>query len=136
MTLLHENEREIYGDTGERCHDIVATVGSPALRMAFDPANFVQVGVRPMDEAWPLLADYTTHIHIKDALFDGGAVRPAGQGDGAIPELLRADGARLPRLPDARAAPAHCRARGRFQRSRRHAHGDTGAARAAWFVTR
>jgi sugar phosphate isomerase/epimerase len=90
MTLLHENEREIYGDTGERCHDIVATVGSPALRMAFDPANFVQVGVRPMDEAWPLLADYTTHIHIKDALFDGGAVRPAGQGDGAIPELLHA----------------------------------------------
>jgi sugar phosphate isomerase/epimerase len=90
MTLLHENEREIYGDTAERCRDILETVGSPALRMAFDPANFVQVGVRPMDQAWPLLADYTTHIHIKDALFDGGAVRPAGQGDGAIPELLTA----------------------------------------------
>ncbi|MFL5805613.1 MAG: sugar phosphate isomerase/epimerase family protein [Roseiflexaceae bacterium] len=89
MTLLHENEREIYGDTAERCRDILEVVGSPALRMAFDPANFVQVGVRPMDEAWPLLADYTTHIHIKDALFEGGAVRPAGAGDGAIPELLR-----------------------------------------------
>ena len=90
VTLLHENEREIYGDTAERCRDILETVGSPALRMAFDPANFVQVGVRPMEQAWPLLADYTTHIHIKDAMFADGAVRPAGQGDGAIPELLAA----------------------------------------------
>jgi len=90
VTLVHENEKDIYGDTGERCHDIVATIGSPALRMAFDPANFVQVGVRPMEQAWPLLADYTIHVHIKDAVFADSSVRPAGEGDGAIPELLAA----------------------------------------------
>jgi sugar phosphate isomerase/epimerase len=94
MTLLHENERGIYGDTPERCSDLLATIDAPALRMAFDPANFVQVGARPMAEAWPLLADYTTHVHIKDAVFATGEVRPAGEGDGAIPELLRALAAR------------------------------------------
>ncbi len=90
VTLVHENEKDIYGDTAERCHDILAAVNSPALRMAFDPANFVQVGVRPMADAWPLLAEYTTHVHIKDAVFADGGVRPAGEGDGAIPELLEA----------------------------------------------
>jgi sugar phosphate isomerase/epimerase len=87
MTLVHENEKDIYGDTAKRCHDIVATIDSPALRMAFDPANFVQVGVRPMAEGWPLLAEWSTHVHIKDALFSG-EVRPAGEGDGAVGELL------------------------------------------------
>lgn len=89
-TLLHENEKEIFGDTAERCHDLLRSVDSSALRMAFDPANFVQCGVKPMAEAWPLLADFTTHIHIKDAIFDGGKVTPAGQGDGEIPALLAA----------------------------------------------
>jgi sugar phosphate isomerase/epimerase len=88
LTLVHENEKEIYGDIPERCADLLNSIGSPALRMAFDPANFVQCGVRPMETAWPLLADLTTHIHIKDAMLSDGSVRPAGQGDGAIPELL------------------------------------------------
>lgn len=90
VTLVHENEKDIYGDTPERCLDIVNTISSPALRIAFDPANFVQVGVQPMSEAWPLLADHTIHVHIKDAVFADGSVRPAGEGDGAIPELIAA----------------------------------------------
>ena len=89
VNLLHENEKEIYGDTGERCRDILEQINSPALRMAFDPANFVQCGVRPMAEAWPLLVDYVTHVHIKDAVFADGGVRPAGQGDGDVPLLLQ-----------------------------------------------
>lgn len=88
VTLLHENERDIYGDTPRRCHDLLAAIGSPALRCAFDPANFVQVGAQPMAEAWPLLAEYVAHVHIKDAVFADSSVRAAGQGDGAIPELL------------------------------------------------
>jgi 3-dehydroshikimate dehydratase len=94
ITLLHENERGIYGENATRCHDLLATLNSPALRMAFDPANFVQAGVRPMDEAWPLLSDFVTHVHIKDAVFADGSVRPAGQGDGDIPALLAALNAR------------------------------------------
>lgn len=90
VTLLHENEKDIFGDTAARCHDLLATINSPALRLAFDPANFVQVGVRPMADAWPLLAEYVRHVHIKDAVFSDGTVRPAGEGDGGIPQLLAA----------------------------------------------
>jgi sugar phosphate isomerase/epimerase len=94
LTLLHENEKDIYGDTAVRCHDIVSTIDSPALRAAFDPANFVQCGVRPMTEAWPLLAPYVAHVHIKDAVLADGTVRPAGEGDGEIAALLAALDAR------------------------------------------
>jgi sugar phosphate isomerase/epimerase len=90
VTLLHENEKGIYGDTAERCRDLFATVDSPSLRLAFDPANFVQVGVPPMREAWPALAAYTAHVHIKDARFRDGVVVPPGQGDGEISALLAA----------------------------------------------
>ncbi|KAB8144305.1 sugar phosphate isomerase/epimerase [Chloroflexia bacterium SDU3-3] len=88
VTLFHENEKGIFGDIPARCRDILASVGSPALRMAFDPANFVQCGVRPMTEGWDALAEFTTHIHIKDAKLDTGYVTPAGEGDGELPQLL------------------------------------------------
>ncbi|NPV09986.1 MAG: sugar phosphate isomerase/epimerase [Anaerolineae bacterium] len=91
VTLAHENEKEIYGDTPERCADILRHVDSPSLRAVFDPANFVQVGVaRPFDRAWPLLGDYVLYAHIKDALLDSGQVVPAGRGDGQVPSLLQA----------------------------------------------
>ncbi len=107
LTLVHENESYIYGDDAEHCRDLVESVGSPALQIAFDPANFVQVGVRPFDEAWPLLARLVSHFHVKDAVpvdRDGiepypahapelnlmASVRPAGEGQGQIGELLRA----------------------------------------------
>jgi 3-dehydroshikimate dehydratase len=90
ITLLHENERGIYGEQATRCQDLLTTINSPALRMAFDPANFVQAGVRPMEVAWPLLKDFVVHVHIKDAVFGDGSVRPAGQGEGDIPRLLAA----------------------------------------------
>ncbi len=68
LVLVLENESYVYGDTPERCLDVMEAVDSPALRMAFDPANFVQVGVRPYAEAWPLLGPYVAHVHIKDAV--------------------------------------------------------------------
>ncbi len=89
MALVHENERAIYGDLPARCRDILVKVNSPALTAAFDPANFVVDKVRPMVEAWPLLAEFTTHVHIKDAMLADGTIRPAGQGDGDIAGLLR-----------------------------------------------
>jgi sugar phosphate isomerase/epimerase len=96
VTLLHENERDIYGESATGCHDLLATINSPTLRMAFDPANFVQAGVRPMEDAWPLFRDFTVHVHIKDAVFHDGSVRPAGQGDGDIPNITGS--AKCPRL--------------------------------------
>ncbi len=88
VVLLHENEKHIYGDTAERCLDIMESCASPHLRMTFDPANFVQCGVRPYTTAYPLLAPYIEYIHIKDARLADGQVVPAGQGDGEVAPFL------------------------------------------------
>jgi sugar phosphate isomerase/epimerase len=90
LILLHENEKEIYGDVPDRCLDIVRSVGSPHLRLAWDPANFVQVGVRPYSDGYAALRPHVEYIQIKDALATDGSVVPAGQGDGEVDRTLRA----------------------------------------------
>jgi len=90
VMLLHENERHIYGDTPERCLDILETIGSPQLRLTFDPANFVMCGVQPYSRAYPLVKDYIEYMHIKDGLMAEQRVVPAGEGDGQVREVLAA----------------------------------------------
>lgn len=89
FTLLLENEKGIVGDTVARCHAILSAINNPHLRFAWDPANFVQVGVeQPTTCGWSLLGEYVAHVHIKDAVLSDGTVCPAGEGDGQIGELL------------------------------------------------
>ena len=88
ITLLHENESRIYGDTAERCKELIDTVDSPCLRAIFDPANFVQVGQRPYKTCLPILKDDIEYFHIKDAKLSTGEVKPAGEGDGRIAKIL------------------------------------------------
>ena len=90
VVLLHENEKHIYGDVPSRCLDIMETMASSQMRITFDPANFVQCGVRPFDEAYPLLAEHIAYMHIKDARLSDGVVVPAGQGDGQVRRVLDA----------------------------------------------
>jgi sugar phosphate isomerase/epimerase len=91
VVLLHENEKEIYGDTPQRCLDLIESVASPALRAAWDPANFVQVGVaRPFTEGWPLLREHVEYLQVKDAVLADGRVVPAGQGDGEVEATVAA----------------------------------------------
>ena len=90
VVLLHENEKEIYGDIPERVLDVVESVGSPALRLAWDPANYVQVGVSPFTDGYARLRPYTDYLQIKDAVLATGEVVPAGEGDGQIRETVRA----------------------------------------------
>jgi sugar phosphate isomerase/epimerase len=87
VTLIHENEREVYGDKVKECLDLMTAMNSPQFRCAFDFANFVQVGEKPLNN-WPILKPCTAHIHIKDALLADGKVVPAGQGDGQIAPIL------------------------------------------------
>ena len=88
FTLLLENEKGIVGDTIARCRTLLAGVDSAALRFAWDPANFVQVGEdAPTEDGWPALGAHVAHVHVKDALANG-EVRPAGQGDGQVGMLL------------------------------------------------
>jgi sugar phosphate isomerase/epimerase len=90
IVLLHENEKDIYGDVPERVLDIVESVGSPALRLAWDPANYVQVGVTPFTDGYAQLRPHTVYVQIKDALLATGEVVPAGEGDGQVRETVRA----------------------------------------------
>lgn len=89
FTLFPENEKGIVTDTPERCLAVLKAVDSPALRYAWDSANFVQVGVgNPVDRGWAGLQSYLGYVHIKDALLENGKVVPAGEGDGQVPEVL------------------------------------------------
>ena len=90
ITLLHENEKHIFGDIPRRVVDILQTVNSPFLRAAWDSANFVQVGVRPYAEAFESIAPYIEYLQIKDALMKTAEVVPAGAGDGDIPRVVQA----------------------------------------------
>lgn len=87
VQLVHENEKGIYGDDTARNADLLDVFGS-RLGFAFDPANFIQCGVKPI-EAYAKLHDRITYMHIKDALMADGAVVCAGHGDGNVPEILR-----------------------------------------------
>ena len=87
VQLVHENEKGIYGDVTERNADLLEHFGE-RMGFAFDPANFIQCGVKPI-EAFDALHERITYMHIKDALMADGAVVCAGHGDGDVPEILR-----------------------------------------------
>lgn len=88
VVLVHENEKNIYGEHGKECLDLMETIKSPKFRTAFDFANFVEAGDKPI-ENWPLLKPYTVHIHVKDCRRSDGKMVPAGQGDGDIGPILK-----------------------------------------------
>lgn len=83
----HENEKGIYGDTLARVQKLHAAV--PGLRLVFDPANYIQCQDRPA-ENFAALSSMIDYMHIKDAFLADGAVVPAGEGDGSVPEILAA----------------------------------------------
>src|SRR2546421_2146723 len=94
ITLLHENEKDIYGDTIARCVDILRQCSSAHFRAAFDPANFIQCGQMPYPDAYEALRPWIAYVHVKDALAVGSVVA-AGEGGGARPGLfegVRAEG--------------------------------------------
>lgn len=87
IVLVHENEKDIYGDTVHRCVDLLQTVADSHFRAAFDPANFIQCGQTPYPIAYDALRAWIGQVHVKDALTDGQVV-PAGDGVARWPEIL------------------------------------------------
>ena len=83
ITLCHENEKAIFGDTVSRCLELQQRM--PRMRAVFDPANFLQCG-QSVPEAWELLHPFVDYLHIKDVRADGVLV-PAGNGEGRLPWL-------------------------------------------------
>lgn len=84
IDLCHENEKDIYGDTAQRCLEIHREI--PELKGIFDPANFIQCSQDTL-KSWELLHPYIKYLHIKDALSDGTVV-PAGSGIGNLKLII------------------------------------------------
>jgi 3-dehydroshikimate dehydratase len=94
VILLHENEKDIYGDTIDRCVDLLQSIGSEHLRAVLDPANFLQCNQEPYPDAYERLQPWLEYVHVKDVRADG-TLTVAGDGAAHWPELLqrlRADG--------------------------------------------
>ncbi len=87
VILLHENEKDIYGDTKERCLDLMKELYCDNFKAVFDPANFVQSD-QDTKKAYEMLKDYIEYMHIKDARFSDYSVVPAGMGDGNVEFVL------------------------------------------------
>ena len=87
VILLHENEKDIYGDIAPRCKDLMDNLYCDNFKAVFDPANFVQSG-QDTKEAFEMLKNYIEYMHIKDALFKDGSVVPSGYGDGNVEYIL------------------------------------------------
>ena len=88
VILAHENEANIYGDSGERCLDLYQSITSKSFTGVFDFANFVVYGHHPYDECWSILKPYITYFHIKDCRLADKVVVPAGEGDGDVKRIL------------------------------------------------
>lgn len=93
VVLLHENEKNIYGDTAKRCLDLLKTMNSNYFKATFDPANFIQCNIETYPYAYNLLKNYIVYMHMKDATNDASLldrkVVPSGYGDGKIKEILQ-----------------------------------------------
>lgn len=87
VVLLHENEKDIYGDSVERCRLLMDEFYGDSFRAVFDFANFIQCG-QSAEKAFETLKPFIEYVHIKDARMSDGTIVPAGEGDGRIGEIL------------------------------------------------
>lgn len=87
LVLLHENEKGIYGDSAQRCLDLMQELYGDHFKCTFDFANFVQCKQETLP-AYDMLKPYISYIHVKDARFEGGEVVPGGEGDGHLAEIF------------------------------------------------
>ena len=87
IVLLHENEKDIYGDTVDRCADLMENLYCDNFKAVFDPANFVQ-SAQDTKYAYEKLNKYIEYMHIKDSRADGRVV-PSGMGEGNVEYVLK-----------------------------------------------
>ena len=87
VILIHENEKEIFGDTGARCLQLFQEIRDPHFKAAFDFANFVQCKEDP-EACWEMLRPYVVYIHVKDAVSTDNENVVCGTGEGKIEMLL------------------------------------------------
>lgn len=88
VVLLHENDARYYGAYPDGSKRLLDRFGSPLFKAAFDFANTVLIGFRPLADWFPWLIPHLDTLHIKDAIEVEQRVVPAGEGEGEIEEVL------------------------------------------------
>jgi sugar phosphate isomerase/epimerase len=93
-----ENEHSTYCATAAETQRFVAEMGSPAVKVVWDPCNevFAEGGVTPYPDGYRLVEGSIAHVHVKDAEKDAASgetlVKPVGAGivdwKGQLRELL------------------------------------------------
>ncbi len=86
ITLCHENEWGIYGQSPEKCLELMEAFDG-RFATVFDMGNYVLDGYAPYPENYARIKKYIRYFHIKDA-FAAGAIVPAGCGEANIKEIL------------------------------------------------
>jgi sugar phosphate isomerase/epimerase len=86
VTLCHENEAEIYGESPDACLELLEYFGG-RLGCVFDTGNFALGGFDTL-KAYESLSQYVKYMHIKDGCASG-AIVPPGEGEGHIAEILK-----------------------------------------------
>lgn len=91
VTIVHENCSG-WGERPETCRELVETIDSPCLKVAYDTGNPPAHG----QDAWEFyqtVRPYIVYVHIKDCLNGGGPGKETytfpGQGDGRVEDTLR-----------------------------------------------
>jgi len=83
-----ENVRSCWANTGYNTARIVEAVGSPRLKVVWDPANgFVSGEDHPYPDGYAQVRPYVAHVHAKDAALldpDTGLTAWERIGDGAV----------------------------------------------------
>lgn len=88
IVALHENEKDIYGDSVAHCNDLFTALQSQGFGAIFDFANFVQCDENPL-EGFRILEPYIRYYHISDALNENCKNVICGTGDGNIEKILK-----------------------------------------------
>ena len=90
IMLLHENEKEIYGDTPERCLELYKAMNSPQLSSLFSTRRISCSAVWKTYPARVQYAKKTTsfYMHIKDAVAESGKVVPRASATGILKDIV------------------------------------------------
>jgi sugar phosphate isomerase/epimerase len=90
LTLVHENCAGWASTSADRALELLAAVGSPALRLLFDVGNGIEYRYRALDLLRDLVP-YVAHVHVKDAVRTPAGVRYTlpGEGDCEVADCLR-----------------------------------------------
>lgn len=67
ITLLLENEHACYLGTAAETVRVIERVGSPVLKLVYDPGNSFFAGEQPFPAGYEAARAFTAHVHIKDA---------------------------------------------------------------------